>query len=381
MIFKRIVVFGIPLILVLAWVAGARRMQADLDPHLLAAVPGAQVLRPVGNGDFAAYRGDELIGYVRIDQANGYGGPMNVAVGVDTTETITGLSIVDHKESTAFFRKVTGENLSGRLVGKSLFDPLQVGDDVDAVTGATRSSRALVESVRKGARTLGARALNRNIPEETPLPFRFGWPEIVLLLLFALGFAGSYTRIPKKQSLRWISRILGLVFIGFAYCAPLTITNINSLLMGYLPDWRDNFYWYLLIVGVLLPVLLSRQRPYCNYVCPFGAVQDCLRLVSGKTRSVPGKLQKWLRWFHGILVLGAIVVGLYMRNPGPTSYEVFGSMFDLTGMTYQFIVLGVVLIVSLFVARPWCRFLCPIQGVSRYLNEVRSVFRRRAAER
>jgi len=237
MILRRIIVFCIPLVLVLAWIAGARRVQADLEPHLLAAIPGATVLRPVGSGDFAAYEGDRLLGYVRVGEANGYGGPMNVAVGLDTTGVITGLSVIDHKETAAYFRKVVGENVPGRLVGRSLDDPLQVGVDIDAVTGATQSCKALVESVRKGARSLGQRRLNKIMPAETPLPFRFGWPEIILAALLALSYIGSYTRIRDKKQLRWTTRILGLVFIGFVYCAPLTLTNINGLLLGYLPGW------------------------------------------------------------------------------------------------------------------------------------------------
>ena len=63
--------------------------------------------------------------------------------------------------------------------------------------------------------------------------------------------------------------------------------------------------------------------------------------------------------------------------PGSFTTRGFGQSFTPTaGMTYQFIVLGVVMIVALFIARPWCRFLCPIQGVERYINQVRLVFRR-----
>ena len=133
-----------------------------------------------------------------------------------------------------------------------------------------------------------------------------------------------------------------------------------------------------MIVGVLLPVLLTRQRPYCNYVCPFGAVQDCLSALSGQSRGIPVKVQKSLRWFHGILVFGAVFAALYARNPGLTSYEVFGSLFGQTGLTYQFVLLGLVLILALFFARPWCRFLCPIQGVVRYIRLARSAPRTNA---
>jgi hypothetical protein len=373
--FKLVVVLLIPLLLLAAWVAGARRMQADLEPHLLGAVPGADILQPVGDGNFAAYRADLLIGFARVGEAGGYGGPMKVAVGIDTTGTIVGLSIIGHKETTAYFKKVLGENIPGEFVGKLVSDPFEPGIDIDAVTGATQSTNALVGSVRKGVRTLGANKLGLAVPNETPAPFRFGWPEIVMVLLFVTGFLGSYSRIPGKKPLRRVSQIAGLILIGFVYSIPLTLANVNSLLVGYLPDWRTQFYWYLLIIGVLLPVILTDKRPYCGFVCPFGAAQDCLGAIGGKKRKIPELIQRWLGWLHAVLVFGAIFIALYTRNPGLTSYEVQGSLFDQTGMLYQFAVLGVVLVVSLFVARPWCRFLCPINGVTRYIKTARSSLR------
>ena len=374
--FKLVIVLLIPLVLVAAWVAGARRMQADFEPHLLRAVPGADVLTPLGDGNFAAYNADRLIGYSRVDEAKGYGGPMKVAVGVDTTGTIIGLSIVSHTETPAYFKKVLSQNVPGELVGKTVSDPFEAGNDIDAITGASQSTEALIGSVQKGARTLGADELGLTVPMDAPAPFKFGWPEIVLVLLFVTGILGSYTRVPGKKPLKWISQIVGIILIGFVYSIPLTLTNVNSLLVGYLPDWRTQFYWYLLIIGVLLPVLLTGRRPYCGYMCPFGAVLYCLGAIGGKKRRVPEVLQRWLGWFHAILVFGAIFIALYTKNPGLTSYEVQGSLFDQTGMLYQFAVLGVVLVVSLFVARPWCRFLCPINGVTRYIKAARSSLRR-----
>ncbi|UCH82570.1 MAG: 4Fe-4S binding protein [Candidatus Latescibacterota bacterium] len=375
---KLIIVLLIPLVLIAAWVAGARRMQTRLEPHLIQVVPGTVELKPLGDGSFAAQADERVVGYARVDQANGYGGPMRIAVGIDTTGTIAGVTIVDHKETEAYFRKVLSGNGPGSFVGRHVSDPIEPGVDVDAVTGATQSNLALVTGVRQGARTLGTNQLGFDVPAADPVRFRFGWAEIVLLMLFVTGFAGTYTQVPGKKPLRWISQIAALVLIGFVYAIPITLTHINSLLVGYLPDWRTQFYWYLLIIGVLLPVLLTGKRPYCGYVCPFGAVQDCLGAVGGRRKKIPEVIQRWLGWFHAVLVFAAIFVALYTRNPGLTSYEVQGSLFDLTGLLYQFVVLGVVLVLSLFIARPWCRFLCPINGVTRYIKTARSSWRNRA---
>ena len=49
-------------------------------------------------------------------------------------------------------------------------------------------------------------------------------------------------------------------------------------------------------------------------------------------------------------------------------YEVYGTLFALVGTHLQFGLLAFVLIASLFVPRPWCRYLCPIRAVTDYLK-------------
>jgi len=53
--------------------------------------------------------------------------------------------VIEHKETTAFFRKAQRSLLAGSFQGKNYSDPFILGEDVDTVTGATYSSRALAE--------------------------------------------------------------------------------------------------------------------------------------------------------------------------------------------------------------------------------------------
>jgi NosR/NirI family nitrous oxide reductase transcriptional regulator len=59
----------------------------------------------------------------------------------------------------------------------------------------------------------------------------------------------------------------------------------------------------------------------------------------------------------------AILLALFYRNPGLSSYEIFGTLFDFIGSTWQFALLGIILVASLFIRRPWCNYLCPIRPV------------------
>jgi len=74
-----------------------------------------------------------------------------------------------------------------------------------------------------------------------------------------------------------------------------------------------------------------------------------------------------------ILTLFAISAALLLRNPGVSSYEVFGTMFKLTGSNFQFVLLGIVLIFSMLIKRPWCIYLCPLNPVRSHLTYIRGV--------
>jgi polyferredoxin len=167
-----------------------------------------------------------------------------------------------------------------------------------------------------------------------------------------------------KKLARWVSLATGLVVLGFVYNAQLTLTQINSLLMGFWPQWQTHLYWYLLLGGILFVVTVDNKNPYCEWFCPFGAAQDCLGAVGGAKPRVPARYRTPLLWAQRGVAWAAIILALLFRNPGLTSYEVFGTLFQLTGSTVQFVLLGLVLVTALFLKRPWCNYLCPLRPVT-----------------
>jgi len=362
-----------------AWLIGGLRKRTDLDSFLRRALPEASEFRPAADGMYAGRdprnATSPVVGYVTVGRADGYGGPMRVAVGLDTSGNVAGVSIIDHKETPPFFDRIKAGDYLEDLVGKSYADPFIPGDDINTVSGATVSLDALATSVRRGARRLGGDALG--LPAQRPevRRIRFGLPEVILILLFAVGFLTYSRRLSRKpkvrESLRWVTRLAGLLFIGFVLTIPLSIININSLLAGYLPDWYSNIYWYLLIVGVFLPVALTNRSVYCDCVCPFGAAQDVLKVVGGAKYTLPKRYGTKLRWMQRFLAWAAILAALLFRNPGHFNYEVFGTFFTLTGTVLQFALLGVVLIASLLLFRPWCNFLCPVRAATDYIRMLR----------
>jgi NosR/NirI family nitrous oxide reductase transcriptional regulator len=242
---------------------------------------------------------------------------------------------------------------------------------VDAVSGATYTSQAIAEAALRGSRKIAGMQLGLELPVEPKSGIRFGLPEIFLLFLYAVGFYGHQGRFKHTKIARWVTMIMGLVILGFVYNAPLTLASINKFLLGYWPDWHTNLYWYLLIGGILLVFTIDNKNPYCQWFCPFGAAQECLGAIGGaKTRST-GRYRYFLKWLQRGLAWLAILIALLFVNPGITSYEVFGTLFDLTGTTLQFFLLGIILIASLFIKRPWCAYLCPIHPIDEFIRMVR----------
>ncbi len=347
--------------LIIAWLYGYFNASVDLQPALRKLFPAATEFR--ANSDtYIVTQGGTILGYAKSAQADGYAGPVTVLAAIDPHGKIIGIEIVDHKETPAFFRRVIDERFIQSLIGRSYADSLTVGVDVDAVSGATFTSRAIVNSLRQSARAIAVDKLGAAaIPENTPL--QVGAPEIILIALYIVGFFAHRPNFIFKKQLRWATLLTGLFLIGFWFNRPLTISNIASLFSGYWPDWRVNLYWYLLIGGTLFIATSEGKNAYCAWFCPFGAAQECLAAISGAKMFTPKWGHSVFRWIQRGLAWGALVLGLALRSPGTSTYEPFGTLFQLKGTTFQWALLAIVLLMSLVILRPWCNFLCPLDPV------------------
>lgn len=365
-------------VIIIAWIIGAFRAEADLQPFIKQAFPEADFLESTPGGIYKAWENktkEKLLGYVTTGSAHGYGGELKLAVSVSLDGAVLGFVIIEHKETAPFFRRVLKSFLLRDLKDKSYADPFTLGDDVDGVTGATYSSRALAESVRRASRHVATRALSFPSIEEPSPRIQFGLPEAILIALFAFGIIARGRRFKHKKAARWISMLVGIAFLGFLFNKPLTLVLINKVLLGFWPNWQLYLYWYILLAGIVFLTLIGNRNPYCEWFCPFGATQECLGIIGGAKYRVPDRFHYLLRWFQRVIALTAIVIAMIYRNPSVSSYEVFGAFFRLIGTNFLFVLLAIVLIASLFIRRPWCSYLCPLRPVTDFVRLVRNRIR------
>lgn len=361
------------LTIVAAWGVGYFRVKADLMPSIRKAVPQGERFEKKSSDVYAVYpdeTGDEILGYVALGEASGYGGPMTVAVAVNTEGAIQNVVIADHRETPAWIEQVKASDFLSSLSGKAYSDPFQVDRDVDAVTGATTSSKAIAQAVLNGSHK-AAQVIGLPVESPPPPSVQFGFPEITLLMLFGVGFLAHQRKFKRKKLVRWASMLIGMVVLGFVYNSPLTLAYINKFLMGFWPQWQTHLYWYLLMGGILFVYTVENKNPYCQWFCPFGAAQEVMGQVGGAKVYSARQFRTFLAWLQRGLAWLAIVLALIYRNPGLSSFEIFGSLFSLTGSNIQYLLLGLVLVASMFIHRPWCTYLCPIDPVTDFIKMIR----------
>jgi len=363
------------IVIFVAWIIGAFRADADLKPFLKQALPQAEHFELVSAGTYAARASGpdaDLLGYVTTGKAQGYGGDLTVMVALSPGGTVAGLSVVEQRETAAFFRKVRNNGMLEAFEGKHYADSFIPGKDLDTVTGATYSVSALAEAVKNASRKIAVKNLGfPETAEDFPV-LHLGLAEAVLAGLFLFGIAARMRRFRYKRTARWISMLAGLIFLGFVFNKPLTIVDINRALLGFWPQWQTHFYWYILLFGIVFIYIAGNKNPYCEWFCPFGAAQECLGTAGGAKLRIPEPVHDLGRWLQRGLALTAIVIALLHRNPGISSYEVFGAFFRLIGSDFLFVLLGVVLVFSLFIRRPWCSYLCPLRPVTDFIRLMRN---------
>jgi electron transport complex protein RnfG len=93
---------------------------------------------------------DQLIGHAFITKGNGYGGEIDILIGIDTDYNIKKISIVSHTETPGLGTKIEESFFTDQFAGLGTED-IELssdGGEIDAITGATVSSKAVTDAVR-----------------------------------------------------------------------------------------------------------------------------------------------------------------------------------------------------------------------------------------
>ncbi len=139
-----------------------------VENALEAALPntGKQAIQPAHeNNSFDYYRAfisperKEVKGYAYIASGQGYSSIIETMIGVDTSGTILGITVLSQQETPGLGTRIQAvkygetepwfpKQFLGKKAGKVAIE--QDGGDIQAITGATISSRAMTNSIVEG---------------------------------------------------------------------------------------------------------------------------------------------------------------------------------------------------------------------------------------
>ncbi|WP_368292994.1 4Fe-4S binding protein [Dehalobacter sp. TBBPA1] len=360
---NNVVVFAATIIFLITLGFSWTHSDNDIIPFMNKVFPEAQSFQKIASSH-VIYEGriqgqngrEEKIGYVVIEQAVAYGGPIKMVTGIDLQGKIVGTVIAAHKDTPSFIQRIIDQKYLEKFIGKDITDPLSINKDIDRISGATFSSRGIAKAVSQGSHAVARDQFGLDIKDEAQ-PFKFGSKEIAVITLVILMVVGV---IFKQRKLRWVALTGSLVFIGFQYNTPVSLANIAALFMGNFPSIRENLVWYILLIGIPVITLILGKNVYCFWLCPFGALQEITAKVGGgKFKCCNKAIEAKAAKIRYALIYLALIGAFLTKSPSFAGYEPFATLFGRQGFGIQWLILPVVFFTSFFISRFWCRFFCP----------------------
>jgi ferredoxin len=193
------------------------------------------------------------------------------------------------------------------------------------------------------------------------------WVLGILATSLAIGF---FIKYQKFRNARGIFLIATVAILGFWKGAcPCPISSFQNLVLA---GFGNDIQWQSLVWFLgLIPVTYLAGRVYCGWLCHLGAFQELL-YIPGKIRVLQGeKAQKILRGVRiGFLI--ALIIQLFITNTNIFKhFDPFKAAYNLMASnTLSWILLGMLLISSVFIFRPFCKAVCPIGLILGWINKI-----------
>ena len=288
----------------------------------------------------------------------GYGGKTPVEITVKDGK-ITKITALPNQETPEFYGAIRNSDILESLDGKTLEEGLNTR--IDGVSGATYSSKAIIGNIKAGiAYALDENAMAiGNSADSEKLPLKW---YITLVIIIAGALIPLFIKDKRYRTLQLILNILllgfwGGTFISYSLMTSYATHGITKVIL--IPTGL------MLIVAFIFP-FFGKNDHYCLWLCPYGSAQELLgKCVKIKIKMKPA-LIKWLNYFRQALwfvLMWLLWTGLWFDWMG---YEPFAAFFFTDASVVTLSIAGAFLILSLFMQRPYCRFVCPTGSLFKY---------------
>jgi ferredoxin-type protein NapH len=154
---------------------------------------------------------------------------------------------------------------------------------------------------------------------------------------------------------------------------------------------RYNFSFY--IVGIMSIFGIVFGRFICGWLCPFGLIEDLLHKIPSRKIKINKKVNNFLKYLkYIILLLFVIILPMFLVSEFGISPPYFCQYICPAGtleggiplislnqslrgtvgylFTWKMFLLIIIISASIFVYRPFCRYICPLGAFYSLFNKV-----------
>lgn len=279
---------------------------------------------------------------------------------------------------------VRGPGFSAAFPWKLVF----LGNRVDRATGTRSFASFDAETWLPAARLQGGRP----VVEQPVAPWVRVWksraPQIagfvVLLVAVAVVYAlrEQLTRRATRRnkwpvnSFKYAAWIASIGFVGFGLMAQPSITQVLTWFHALLFRWEWTLFLsdpfvFLFWIFIIVTVFVWGRGLFCGWLCPFGSLSELLYKAGGAIGlkrlqfALPRRWHDRLKWVKYGVFFGLVAVSMFSMQRAEVLAEVepFKTTF-LVGWGQRAwpysLFAAAVLGLSIFVERPFCKYLCPL---------------------
>lgn len=300
----------------------------------------------------------------------GYGGPVPLKIHIKDGR-VAAVEAEPNAESPDFFNRA--KELLNHWQNKSVDEAL--AEEVDAVSGATFSSRAIIANMQRGlayAQKRGQWSEEGSVGalETSASPIvgsedgsvgalETGASPIVALIVVLLGAVVPLFYNNRRLHLVQLAVnvvVLGLwtgTFVSYTlfmriFAGGVSLSAIGALAAPLL----------MLIVALIYP-LAGRSGHYCANICPFGSAQELAGKLSRRKLRITPRVLKLLSVLRNLL--WGVLMALLLTGTCTAwiDYELFTAFLYSSASVWVTVLAALFLVLSVWVPRPYCRFVCP----------------------
>ena len=312
----------------------------------------------------------------------GYGGPVPLKIHIKDGR-VAAVEAEPNAESPDFFNRA--KELLNHWQNKSVDEAL--AEEVDAVSGATFSSKAIIANMQRGLAyakqhgqwgedgSVGALGTSASPIEggsvgalgTSASPIEGGSvgaletsaPPIVALIVVLLGAVVPLFYNNRRLHLVQLAVnvvVLGLwtgTFVSYTlflriFAGGVSLSTIGALAAPLL----------MLIVALIYP-LAGRSGHYCANICPFGSAQELAGKLSRRKLRITPRVLKLLSVLRNLL--WGVLMALLLTGTCTAwiDYELFTAFLYSSASVWVTVLAALFLVLSVWVPRPYCRFVCP----------------------